>query len=402
MGVLWGMDIFNVFVFQSLGVLLPIWKDELGVTPFQAGLLGSAGFLGFGLMALPASIWLTRYNLRLVVLVCALGMAATAALQAAAPIVTLLILGRFAFVMLSVSRVQMQVLFIQQWFQPRLYATINSIDFGNRSLGQTLAVVLTPTLVIILGSWRTVYGGVTLGLVIFSVLWIILGRERVRPQTAIGGDNPPPIGNPAGVLKRHKALWLVAGAQIGAAVTFGAFITFWPTYAIDRMGISLTTAGILMGFLPIGSIIGSLSSGPLSQLIGRRKPFVWVPGIFLPVIFFVLVQATSQPVIAVLFLIAGYLQMTVPPIISTIPFDMKLAPRETAVALGLNRTLFPLFATLGPIIVGVIGETTGSLGTGLAIVSPLAVSLLIAGLLIPETGPKGPGYRVAAAATSKA
>ena len=71
MGNLWGMDLANVFLFMSIGVLIPIWKDDLGMTPLQAGLMGSAGFLGFGVMALPASIWLTKYNPKLVTLVSA-------------------------------------------------------------------------------------------------------------------------------------------------------------------------------------------------------------------------------------------------------------------------------------------------------------------------------------------
>ena len=81
--------------------------------------------------------------------------------------------------------------------------------------------------------------------------------------------------------------------------------------------------------------------------------------------------------------------MAVPPILATIPLDMGLAPREVAVALGLMRTLFPLGATTGPILVGMIEEQTGSLELGLTIMAPLALSLFIAGIILPETGPAG-------------
>ena len=78
--------------------------------------------------------------------------------------------------------------------------------------------------------------------------------------------------------------------------------------------------------------------------------------------------------------------MSVPPIVSTIPFDMKLSPREITVALGLNRTLFPFAAAIGPFLVGIIGESSGSLALGLVVTSPLSVTLLVCGILIPETG----------------
>jgi MFS family permease len=384
MSVLWGMDLANVFVFQSLGVLLPIWEEELGVTTFQGGLLGSAGFLGFGLMALPASIWFTKYNPKLMVLLLAGGMAVTVSLQGITSVVAWLIMGRFLFLMCSVSRIQMQVVFIQQWFQPRLYAMINSLDFGNRSIGQALALMVTPILITMFGNWRLVYWGVAVWLFILALIWIVIGKEN-RTLNPIS-DNATEIGNPIKVLQRHKVLWLVSGAQVGLAFTFGAFATFYPAYVIDKFGFSLSTVGILFGFMPIGSIVGSISSGPLSQIIGKRKPFIWIPGIFLPLIYCALVYAGSEIIIAILFFAAGYLAMSVPPIVSTIPFDMKLSPREITVALGLNRTLFPFAAAVGPLLVGIIGESSGSLGWGLLLVSPLSVTLLICGILIPETG----------------
>ena len=75
MSLVWAIDLVTTVVFFSIGVLIPVLREDLGVTPLQAGLLGAAGFLGFGSMALPASIWLTRYNGRTSTLLLTLGMA---------------------------------------------------------------------------------------------------------------------------------------------------------------------------------------------------------------------------------------------------------------------------------------------------------------------------------------
>ena len=391
MALLWGIDIPTGVVFFSVGVLLPIWKEDMGVTPLQAGLLGSSGFLGFGLMALPASIWLTRYNPRLVTLVCALGMAVTAVLQAAAPTVVLLLLGRIAFVAFAVARLQIQVIFIQQWFLPKLYATINSVDFGSRSVGQVLGLAATPALIVLLGSWRSFFVVIAVALLSFGFLWAMLGRERPRPAERSGGPVPIRMGNPAGVLRRHKVLWLVAGTQVGAATAFASFLSFFPTYAIDRLGVSLTTIGVMMGMLPVGGLLGALSSGPISEAIGRRKPIIWLAGLVLPVIYTALLHVESVPMVMLLFLGAGAAGFAVLPILATIPFDMKLEPREVSVALGLMRTLVPVSAAIGPLLVGTLQEVTGSLSLGLSIVAPLALSMFLGGVLLPETGPKGRG-----------
>ena len=387
MGQLWGMDMMNVMVFASIGVLLPYWQEDMGVSPLEAGMLGAAGFLGFGVMALPASIWLTRYNPRLVTLVAALLMAVMALGQALAPTVAVLILTRFGFVLVAVCRIQIQVIFIQQWFQPRLYAMINSLDFGNRSLGQTIGVAAAPPLIGLLGSWRDSYLAVAIVLTALSIVWVFFGRERRRTQQE--GGPPPQVGNPAGVLRRHKVLWLIAGCQMGMAVVFASFLTFYPLYAIESLGISETLAGLTMGFFFVGSVFGSLAAGPLSQIIGRRKPFIWVPGLVLPLCYIALLQVDSVTYAMMLLFLAGVCAMAVPPIIATIPLDMRLPPREVAVAIGLTRTLFPFSATIGPLVVGAIAGITGSLFTGLLIVSPMAITLFIGGKLMPETGSKG-------------
>ncbi|MFH1142013.1 MAG: MFS transporter [Chloroflexota bacterium] len=387
MAILWGIDLMATMVFFSVGILLPIWKADLGVSPVQAGLLGSAGFLGFGLMALPASIWLTKYNPRWMTLACALGMALLAVLQSFSPTVELLLIGRLAFVLLMVSRLQVQVMFLQQWFQPRLYSTINSLDFSARSVGQVLALAATPPLILLLGNWRHFYLAVAIGLVAFSLVWALGGRERQRPARA----NVPrsAVGNPAGVLRRHKVLWLMAASQMGEAAAFACFISFFPTYAIDRLGISLTTIGLIMSLFPAGQILGSLLAGPLSQAIGLRKPFIWVPGLILPVMYTALLHTDQVPVLILLLLVTGALAFAVGPVLFTMPLDMGLNPREVAIAFGLMRTLFPLGATVGPIFVGLMYQATGSLLLGLSIVAPLPITYFLCGVFLPETGPKG-------------
>lgn len=384
---LWAMDLVNNMIFFSIGVLIPIWKDDLGISSTQAGLLGSAGFLGFGLAALPASIWLTRFSPKKITLLCAAGMGALAIGQSVATATLVLMVTRLLFVMLAAARIQIQVIFIQQWFQPRFYAPINSLDFGSRAFGQMVAIAATPALILLLNGWRNYYLILGAGMLAITVSWVFLGKDRNRSQQE--GGSSPQIGSPAGVLRRHKVLWLVAGAQMGAAVAFGSFMTFYPTYAIDRLDISLETAGLLMGVFPVGATLGTLVAGPLSQMVGRRKPFIWVPGLLLPTSYILLLQMNSLPLSMLFLFTAGFGAMTVPPILATIPMDMRLPHREVAVAQGLIRTLFPFSAMWGPLFVGLMEERTGSLYLGLMIVAPLAITLFIAGILLPETGAKG-------------
>lgn len=377
----------TTIILFSIGILIPFLREDLRITPLEAGLLGSAGFLGFALMAMPASIWLTRYSPRRTTLVLTLGMGALCFAQALAPTGALLLLFRSAFVLLAVSRIQMQVILLQQWFQPRLYAAATGIESGARSAGQLLASAATPALIALLGSWRGFYLVIALVMTALGALWLLLGRDGHIVWSQAGPSRQ--VGSPAGVLGRHKALWVLALCQMGAAVAFAAFLTFYPTYALDHLGISLTAVGLLVSVFAVGGLVGGLVVGPLSQRMGRRKPFVWVPGLVLPVIYIALVRVDSIPLSAALMFAAGLGAMGVAPVIFIIPLDMRLSPREVGVAQALIRTLFPIGATMGPIFVAVIGASTGSLALGLTMVAPLALSLFIGGILLPETGARG-------------
>ena len=68
-------------------------------------------------------------------------------------------------------------------------------------------------------------------------------------------------------------------------------------------------------------------------------------------------------------------------------FDLGLSPREVAVGVGLVRTVTPMGSAIGPPLVGVLQESTGSLETALYWVLPASVTVGIIGLLLPETSP---------------
>ena len=387
MSILWGMDIINMLVFFSLGLLVPVWTEDLGVTPIEAGLLGSVGFLGFGLMALPAAIWITKYNPRLVALLSSIGMTIAVLLHAIATSVEILLLARFGFVVMTVIRIQVQVIFIQQWFKPSLYPLVNSLDFSFRSVGQVIALAATSFLIAVLGGWRALFIAIGVAAASLTILWGFYGREPNNHRENTSNSNLE--NNPAGVLRREKIIWITSSSQMGAATAFASFINFYPTFAIERSGISLEAIGLIMSLYPIGGIIGSITAGPLSQAIGRRKPFIWIGGIALPILYTAMLWVDSGLVLATLMFCAGVFSMVVPPTLTNIAFDLELPPRELSVALALMRTLFPVGATIGPVFVGILAEVTGSLFLGLSIVAPLAATLFIAGIFLPETGPKG-------------
>lgn len=385
MGFYWGLNLVIPLAAVSIGVMLPDMTEELDISPLDAGMLGAAWFLGSALVSLPSSIWLSRYNPKTIIFVAVFLAGITLLLQGWAPTFAVLLVARFLFIMAAVSQIQAEILLIQQWFTPKQIALVFSIEIGVMSIGQMAAVGLTPYLMILLSGWRNVYFALGALLLVGAFLWLVVGRVRVQPSSR--ERDLSRARSPLSVLRRHKFLWVLAIAPSGAALAWGSVMTFWPTHALDTLHLSLTQVGALMTLFPAGSIAAAFLAGPLSNLLRQRKPLLWVPGILLPPLY-VALFTTHLPVLAgILLLAAGWNAQIWVPIIRTIPFDLRLAPRETAIATGLSMTLLPIVGAVGPPLVGAVQQLSGSLQIGLLSIVAFPLTLLVGGLIIPETSP---------------
>jgi predicted MFS family arabinose efflux permease len=377
-------DIFVAMTGFTLGILLPDITKEFSLSPVQQGILGTVFFLGFALFSLPTSLWLTRYSPRRVVLIAITGASLLLFLQGWSPVFAVLLLGRFLFVVLAVSRSAPEVLLMSQWFKPGQIALVNSFAFGVFGIGQTIGLLLAPFLLLALGSWREVYYLFGLGLLVVALLWLLLGRERQGQEAPASRES---LLAPARAVLRRGDIWMLAACQVGASVAFASYLTFWPTFMVEEHSFSLKQAGPLLSLYAVGGIAGSFASGPISNLLRSRKFLIWPSGLALPFLYLGLLMSQSPLLLAILLSGAGFFAFVSGPIIVTIPFDLNLKPREIAIAIALTRTLNPLGGAMGPFLVGAVQQLTGSLSWGLLVVVPFPITLLLAGLLLPETSP---------------
>jgi ACS family glucarate transporter-like MFS transporter len=238
---------------------------------------------------------------------------------------------------------------------------------------------------VLVGGWRNAFyffGGLML---LTTALWLVLAREHRHPeyQARMAAQE----GTPLKVLVRYRMLWLLAFCQIGSALAWLAFLTFWPTFAIQAYGLPLITAGYLIGLLPFGSIFGSFLSGILSDRLGLRKPLIWIPGLCLPVCYLVVLYTDSVPVLAGVLFFIGFCAFVVVPIIYTFPYELEgIRPREIAVASGLVYTVTTFGGSLGPLVAGFVTQATGSLHGALVFCAMCAVTLGVLPMFLPETG----------------
>src|SRR5215510_11766814 len=132
-----------VLISYSFGIFLPFIREDLHLSPLEAGLLQSAWWVTLALLALPCSVWFSRYRpVPLVLVSLCLGFPFLV-LQGLATNFLALFLARFCFVLCHVISTPARPLLLQQWTAPSQYALLNAVSLSLHSV--LLAVALSAS-----------------------------------------------------------------------------------------------------------------------------------------------------------------------------------------------------------------------------------------------------------------
>ena len=161
----------TIFIF---GLLLPDISEELGLSPSQQGWLGASVVLGNLVLSIPLNEWMSRYSPRRVVILCFLGVTASILLQGWSPTLALLIVGRIALGVSMMATQAPRALLIQQWSSARQIPLTQAVMFGSTTTVWGLALIATPQLLDLVGSWR-------------NVLYVMAGIGGASTVTVVDG-----------------------------------------------------------------------------------------------------------------------------------------------------------------------------------------------------------------------
>ena len=214
MGIWLTASVSGFMVMSTIGILLPEISEELKISPFQQGMLGSSAYWGNLVLAIPLGWWASRFRPKpLTSITMALGTLALFA-QVVAPGFVVLLVGRMAFGISVIARQPARAFLTQQWFPARQIVLVNSIS--NAMFGAVVGggVAASPFILIAFGdSWRlTILSFVGL-FAIMTVLWIVFGKERVTTeyQQRLGSQ----ASNVLWTTLRYRDLWIGASGLWG-------------------------------------------------------------------------------------------------------------------------------------------------------------------------------------------
>ncbi len=376
-GHVWG------YVFLgSLGFLLPSMREELGLSPIQEGLLGSAPPVANMFLAIPFGWFLSRLRPKLLTSISFFAAAGLVFFQGWAPVFIILLLGRFLYGVISIAREPARVLLIRQWILPNEIVIANALaNFLWGIVG--VGFVLTPVILRLLdNSWRNtlyVFGVVSL---VLAVVWQIFGKERITPEyeAQLRSQDTSPIGS----IFRHRELWLLGLGMMGIGINFSAFSTFWPSFRLDEYGMSLTASAIVMGVGGLFSSVTGIVVGILVARKGRKRQVLLMSGVVIALTSVALLWTGSYSLLLLIFVVQS-VGWTFFPVTMTSPYEFSgIKPREVVVMVSLLYTMLWVGAFTGPILAGVVQEVSGDLRMALTVTSLAALTMTIGGAMLPR------------------
>ncbi|MGI5282132.1 MFS transporter [Nonomuraea polychroma] len=361
--------------FGGIALFLPLIRQDLGISPSQAGLLAAAGTFTYALMQIPSGYLSDRFDTKRLFVV---GLVGTNLLS-----LTFALLDSFGWLVVNqaVSGVFRALVFapglllISRQFAEDRRATAMGLYVAGGFSSNILLNALGPVLVGPLG-WRWL-------MILFagSGLLVLLAFARLGDPAPHKADAKPPTWADAREILSHRAVWLAGFIQfVRLAVVTG--IGFWlPSLIVEDKGFSLGVAGAVVAIGAAVTAPANFLGGWVSDRLGRPLAVVGVSLAMLAVTIFLIPFVDALPVlIAVIAVNSVFLQLYFGPL-----FAVPLQHVGTANA-GLVTGFSNFCANLGGVAfaygLGAFKDATGSFDAGLwALAGMCAAGLAVTGLI---------------------
>lgn len=366
--------------FPAIAPVTPLILQEYGISRGMAGLLTGSVILMMSGFAIPAGMLVGRVGLKKLIGV-AWFMAAAPALSFLADGFPALLAMRMMFGLSLAVILPAFGPLLMQWFRSRELPLINGLNLAMTAVGIALSTFITAPLGEAVG-WKTVlsiYGAVAL---MGAFLWMWLARVQQPVQS--GGRLS--VGEMWSVLRSRTTL-LLALADAGPFAQYIALTTWLPTFYYEVHGMSLSAAGSAVGLAPLSGVVALILAGVLSMRVVRRRPFLIVPGVVGGLAGFATFLLAGSGAIYPALLLLGFGGWFYLPMLFTIPMEAPDAvPERVSLVLATIGTLGGFLSFVAPLAVGILTDVLGSYIPGFMIFAVLSWSLVVAGVMLPETG----------------
>jgi MFS family permease len=278
-----------------------------------------------------------------------------------------------------------------EWFSSGELPLATGVTMSLNNLGNAFAFVATVPIAVAF-SWRApimIYAGAALA---GTVAWMLFARdrhkEREKAVAGMPGAQPGVDLTIRQILARRSTI-LLGLATLGCWCLGNAMGSWLPSYYHEVFQMPLEKASSITAVITAAGTFSCLLGGFLPLRVGRRKPFLIIPGIFIGLSALSAVLFNNPVVIFLSVAAFGIFANLQSASLFTIPIELhKTSHRTGTIVIFVMLVAGNAGNFIGPLLVGYLADLTGSYLPGFIIAAVISLGLLVAGLLLPETGPR--------------
>jgi CP family cyanate transporter-like MFS transporter len=371
-------------IFMPLFVVPPledVIRQQMAISHAQAALLYSLPVAMLALLAIPSGFLADTIGLKKSVGLGALIITVGSALRAISSEYSVVLTFTLLYgVGLALTFPNIPKLARNCSSRQRSHFTVGLLIAGILASGGLILAIARPVMYPLTGTFRGVFLLSTVPIFVALMLWWPLISDP--PCEVAGGGGAKIDIRALKAIMTRKNLWLVSVFFWLHNFVLYTFVGWLPQY-LAKIGVASNSSGLITSLTFWIGIPSIILLSWLSAKLGRRKPLLWGSSILLIVAMYaaLLINATLSWVLVLFVGAANAIRFST---ILSLPVEM-VHPRQAGIASGMVMSVGYSGALVGPLIGGVILDSTGSyewIFLSLVIVSAAATFLVF---LIPET-----------------
>jgi nitrate/nitrite transporter NarK len=342
----------------GLPLLLPLIRQDLGLTYAQSGSLGSANLLVYALMQIPAGYLADRYSPRKMIVIGVLGLMGLSLLLSTTGQYWQLLGIEFLWGFFSSLIFTPSMSLFTRWFSAEHRGTATTLPVLGMSIGVFAVNLLFPLIANRADSWRPPFLAFGIFGIVMALVLFIFGRDAAASR-APAKFHLDTIRD----LFRYKQAWLCYGLQfVRFSIVQG--ILFWlPSLLVDEKQFALQLTGIVIAIQSILTAAANIFGGYLGDRFKKPTLVIGVSMVMLIISTGLLLPLHSMALVILVVLVnAVFLQAYFGPLF-TLAVEI-LGPEKIGIANGVSN-MFAIFGGLfTAYLMGFLRDATGAFEWG--------------------------------------
>ena len=371
---------------DAIYVLLPIWRDALGLSLVQLGLLKSISSAALAGFQLPASFLAERFGAKAILAIGTIVAGIGYILSGFAGgfmglALALLVIGGGCAVQHPLSSGLVADAYRNGPRRAALGIYNFTGDIGKMILPTSVALGIAFV------GWRasSITVGV-LGLIGGALVWLMLRRLEAQDVASAGDQLKPDKAVKGWGIRDRVGFSLLSIVGLLDTATRYAFLSFLPILLVDTKDAAIESVGFAMTLVFAGGAAGKFACGLLAERCGIIRT-VLLTELLTGIGIFVLLFLPLLPSLILLPLIGIALNGTSSVLYGTV--SEFVDDKRQARAFGLFYTILISSGAISPILFGAVGDVLG-IEYSLAFVSLMAVSIIVLCPVLSSKIPRRP------------